>query len=313
MVEILVTTTPDSPFVPSISKIDAVSGFRFNTGYNLKGDKKQAVLAFKQAVGTKDLWVDLKCRELKLTNAVDIVPGNQVLELNHKVTAKLPAVLYFNEGKKYVEIDQINDGNKLHVRVPKGRPDFKISFGKGTSFNMPDAMVIDEYLTPRDVEFVKIARDLDLHKYCLSFVEDTGDIESMLRLDPEAEIIAKIESIRGLEFIKSGYRDFKDRVRLLAARGDMYIELDRPHDILKALHDIIGADPNAIGASRLLLSVVQPGNMPTCADMCDIGFLLKLGYKAFLLGDEVCETEAILKSAIGILFAIQQSYDAGNF
>ncbi len=313
MVEILVTTSPDSPFLSNIAKIKAVSGFRFNTGYNLKGDKKQAMLSFKQVITMKDLWVDLKCRELKLTNSVEIILGKQVLEINHKVKSKLPATLWYNEGTKGLEVDQIIDGNKLHVRVPQERKDFKISFGKGASFNMPDATVIDDYLTPLDIEYIKLAGDLGLHKYCLSFVENGSDIKSVLQLDPDAEIIAKIENPKGIEFVKKEFQDVKERVRLMAARGDMYIELDRPHEILKALKDIISADPNAIGASRLLLSVLEPGNVPTCADLCDVGFLLKLGYKTFLLGDEVCERESILKSAIGILLAIQESYDNGYF
>ncbi len=313
MVEILVTTAPDSPFLSEISKIKAVSGFRFNTGYNVKGDNREVMLSFKQAIGTKDLWIDLKCRELKLTNSVHITPGKQILELNHRVKSELPAILWYNEGTKHLEVDQIINGNKLHVRIPQERKDFKISFGKGASFNMPDATVIDDYLTPRDIEFIKVARELSLHKYCLSFVENIADLDLVWRLDPEAEIIAKIENPKGIEFVQYGFRDVKDRVRLMAARGDMYIELDRPHDILKALNDIISADPSAIGASRLLLSVLEPGNVPTCADLCDIGFLLKLGYKTFLLGDEVCESESILKPAIGILLAIQESFDNGYF
>jgi pyruvate kinase len=310
-----VTTAPDAPFISAIARIDAVSGFRFNTGYSyFKGSKADALRAFKAATGSKTAWVDLKTRELKLVAATDIVPGNQLLEINHKVNIdSLPATLYFNEGKKAVEIDQVIDGNKLRVKIPQSRKDFKLSFGKGTSFNIPDAMVTDGFLTPRDVEFVKAARELGMHDYCLSYVEATSDFDELLRFDPAARIIAKIESPRGLQFVASGYRAVKDKARLLAARGDMYVELDRPHDILGALKDIIDADPRAIGASRLLLSFLEPGSMPSCADICDVGFLFKLGYKSFLLGDELCADENVLKSAIGVILAIQESYDAGWF
>jgi hypothetical protein len=91
------------------------------------------------------------------------------------------------------------------------------------------------------------------------------------------------------------------------------VELERPHDILKALKDLITADPHAIGASRLLLSFLDPGRLPSCADMSDIAFLMKLGYQTFLLGDELCDDENILKSAIGVMLAIQESYEAGHF
>ncbi len=309
------TTAPDAPFIPAIARIDAVSGFRFNTGYSyFKGSKGDALRAFKAATGVKTAWVDLKTRELKLVAATDIVPGNQLLEINHRVEIEhFPALAYFNEGKKAVQIDKIIDGNKLHVRIPPGRKDFKISFGKGTSFNVPDARVTDGFFTARDVDFVNAARELGMHDYCLSYVEATSDIDELLRLDPDARVIAKIESPRGLQFVASGYRAVKDKVRLLAARGDMYVELDRPHDILHALKAIIDADPRAIGASRLLLSFLEPGSMPSCSDICDIGFLFKLGYQTFLLGDELCADEDVLKSAIGVILAIQESYDAGRF
>ncbi|MEX2716469.1 MAG: pyruvate kinase [Candidatus Sigynarchaeum springense] len=315
MTEIIVTTAPDAPFIPAIARIDAVTGFRFNTGYSyFKGSKVEALRAFKAATGNKTAWIDLKTRELKLLEATEINAGNQVLEINHKVKIdRLPAALYFNEGKRAVEIDQVIDGNKLHVKIPPGRKNFNISFGKGTSFNMPDAKITDDFLTARDIEFVKAARELGMHDYCLSYVEAASDFDELLRLDPAARIIAKIESPRGLQFVATGYRDVKAKVRLLAARGDMYVELDRPHDMLHALKVIIDADPRAIGASRLLLSFLEPGSMPSCSDICDIGFLFKLGYKSFLLGDELCADENVLKSAIGVILAIQESYLAGRF
>ncbi|MBN2150081.1 MAG: hypothetical protein JW839_01420 [Candidatus Lokiarchaeota archaeon] len=315
MAEILVTTAPDAPFIPAVARIEAVAGFRFNTGYSyFKGSKGDVLLAFKAATGRKAAWVDLKTRELKLVAATDITPDNQLLEINHRIEAiDLPTLLYFNEGKKAVEIDKVIDGNKLHVSVPPGRKDFKITFGKGTSFNMPGARVMDGFLTPRDVEFVKAARELGMHDYCLSYVEAASDVDELLRLDPDARVIAKIESPRGLQFVASEYRSVKDKVRLLAARGDLYVELDRPHDILHALRAIVDADPRAIGASRLLLSFLDPGSMPSCADICDVGFLCKLGYRAFLLGDELCADEEVLKSAIGAILAIQEGHDAWRF
>ena len=41
----------------------------------------------------------------------------------------------------------------------------------------------------------------------------------------------------------------------MAARGDLYVEVDRPHLILNAMEKIIKADPNAIAASRMLNSL----------------------------------------------------------
>ena len=94
----------------------------------------------------------------------------------------------------------------------------------------------------------------------------------------------------------------------MVARGDLYIEIERPHEILNALELIIKKDPDAILASRILLSTLNLESIPSCSDMCDIGFGLKLGYKNFMLGDHVCENENALKSSIGILDHILKDF-----
>lgn len=169
-------------------------------------------------------------------------------------------------------------------------------------------MKVQGYLTENDKKYIKASNECDVHNFMISFVEKSTDIEDVLKLDPEAKIIAKIESKIGLEFIKKDYEKYKKIVRLMAARGDLYIEINRPHEILKAIELIIKKDPNAILASRILLSTLEPESIPTCSDICDVGFGIKLGYKRFLLGDEICENENALKSTIGILDQIFKDF-----
>ncbi len=312
--EIFVTIPPDAPFIMDASRIPSIKGFRFNTGWPVTGDKLQALKAFKARVWPKEPWIDLKSRELRLLDATEITPANRVLKINHHVKAPVPAPLYYNEGKNHVQVERITNGNELHVYLPSTiKQDFKISFGKNASFNMPDAQVTDSPLTTNDKDFIIACLEANIHQYCLSFVESEADISAIVDLDPGAEVIAKIESTRGLDFVRNDYSRVKDRVRLMAARGDLYIELDRPHEILEAVKIIISADPNAIGASRLFETVLEPGEVPSCADISDAALLLKMGYKTFLLGDFVCEREDTLKPAIGLLNAIEESYKNGLF
>ena len=94
----------------------------------------------------------------------------------------------------------------------------------------------------------------------------------------------------------------------MAARGDLYVEVDRPHLILNAMEKIIKADSNAIAASRMLNSVKNPNQPIYCSDICDIGFLIKLGYENFLIGDEICDNREALLDAIGIFEAVAKDY-----
>ncbi|MHA1684013.1 MAG: pyruvate kinase [Promethearchaeota archaeon] len=306
--DIFVTIDPIATFLPRISAVEEIKGFRFNTGAALGLEPMEALLFFKQKIPGKKFWVDLKCREVKLVNKTVITPERRMLQVSHEIEGNVPFALYYNEGSKYLMIDKIMNGNSLRVLLPGNiPPNFRIEFGKGSSFNIPDATIKGPFLNDNDRQYIEAAKKLGIHEYCLSFVERASDIEEVLSIDPKANIIAKIESKKGISFVEKEYATFSNDVRLMAARGDLYIELDRPHQILDALKTIINADSNAIAASRLLQSLLDR-SIPSCADICDVGFLRALGYNNFLLGDYICASEEMIKIAIGIISAIKDDF-----
>ncbi len=300
MVKIFLTLNPGQFFAKKILQFPLIEGIRCNTGAPVDNSKSLILKDFQTEIYPIKAWVDLKCRELRIVR--DATIPTEPLEINHKIEVKTPTAIYYNEGKNFAVIDRVSDGNKITIKPPKGFTGKEvIQFGKGASINIPDnSLKVFEYMTQNDRKYVEAAKQVGLHNYLLSFVESTRDIEELLQLDPKAKIIAKIESKKGLEFVKNEYESVKDKVRLLAARADLYIELDHPHEILSALRLIVKADSNAIGASRILESFLELENIPRCADICDIGFLLELGYRTFLLGDDICQNQSALSSALGL-------------
>ena len=278
-----------------------IKGVRWNTGAPTSDMKVKVLKDFQSNIYPIKAWVDLKTRELRITKKTT-VPYNY-LELNHKIEVDTPTAMYYNEGKNVVIIKEVFDENKLIVKLPDNFTGKEtIKFGEGASINIPDdSLKINSYLTKTDKDYIEAAKHIGLHNYLLSFVETTEDIKELLRLDPDANIIAKIESKKGLHFVKNEFEQIKNNIRLLVARADLYIELDRPHEILGALRLIIKKDPNAIAASRLLESFIDVKSIPLCADFTDLGFLLEIGYKTFLLGDDLCQNEESLLSALGVL------------
>jgi pyruvate kinase len=278
-----------------------IEGVRWNTGAPTLDKKIKVLKIFQHHIYPIKGWVDLKTRELRIIRKSTI--PYDYLELNHNIEVETPTAMYYNEGKKVVIIKDVFDENKLIVKLPDnftGKE--KITFGEGASINIPDnSLKIKGYLTHTDKEYIEAAKRIGLHNYLLSFVESIEDIKDLLRLDPDANILAKIESKKGLHFVKNEFWQVKNNVRLLVARADLYIELDRPHEILGALRLIIKKDPNAIAASRILQSLLDLKNIPKCADFTDLGFLLEIGYKTFLLGDDLCQNEESLLSALGVL------------
>jgi pyruvate kinase len=138
----------------------------------------------------------------------------------------------------------------------------------------------------------------------LSYVECPEDVEELQALLPTADIMLKIETQRGLSYIK---QHGASHGRLVAGRGDLFVEVLRPHRIVSAMRDIITQDPEAVVASRLLDSLAHHP-IPVSADISDIAFLLSLGYRTFMLGDAICFQRDTVIEALNLLEAI-----AGQF
>jgi len=299
--KIYLSSIPGQQFSQETIQSPLLEGIRCNTAVPTPSLKVKILKNFQGVIFPIKGWVDLKTRELRITK--EAKAPYDYLELNHNIEVNTPTPMYYNEGKNVVIVKQVFDGNKLIIKPPDNYTGKEIiNFGKGASVNIPDnSLKIEGYLTQNDIEYIEAANHIGLHNYLLSFVESIEDINELLKLDPNANIIAKIESKKGLEFVLNDFEQVKNSVRLLVARADLYIELDRPHEILKALRLIIEKDPNAIAASRILESFINLERIPRCADFTDLGFLLEIGYKTLLLGDDLCQNEEVLLSALGFL------------
>ncbi len=291
-VQAIVTVPPHARFVEEVAKHPLVAGLRLNTVMPIKGTHKE-VLARLSSYG-KPLWIDLKGRQLRVAQAA--VPPFTEVTLTHRIkNLRTPALAYFSDGKESAEILEV-DGKRLILADGPRR-----FVGPGESVNVPcPSLEIEGVLTEEDERYVRAARALDLHDYMLSFVESPEDVEAVTRLDPKARVVAKIESEKGLAFA----REFgATQGRLMAARGDLWVEVKRPHRIVRALRDVIAADPDAIVASRILPSLAR-GLEPECQDVTDVALLLALGYRTLMLGDEVCLRRDSVISALNLLEAI---------
>jgi pyruvate kinase len=143
-----------------------------------------------------------------------------------------------------------------------------------------------------------------LKRVMLSYVERPSDAEEVQRLLPGAEVMLKIETQRGLGYAR---QYGASQGRLVAGRGDLYVEVLRPHRIVHALQEIITADPEAVVASRLLDSMAYNA-IPASADIGDVAFLLSLGYRTFMLGDAVCLQRDSVLEALNLLDAIASEF-----
>jgi pyruvate kinase len=82
----------------------------------------------------------------------------------------------------------------------------------------------------------------------------------------------------------------------------------QPHKVISALRVVIDGDKNAIVASRLFDSLAwQP--VPVSADITDAGYLLEIGYRTFMLGDQICMKRDSVIEALNLLEAIAGEFE----
>lgn len=291
----IVTTPPYAPFLGEVAQHPLVCGFRLNTVMPLREGPAEALARLREF--GQPVWVDLKARQLRVVGAA--IPPYSEVRLSHSIRVKTPVDAFFSDGNECVRVAAV-DGDRLILADGPRR-----LIGPGESVNIVHpSLRIEGTLTGTDRAYLAAMAELGLKQVMLSYVEQPADVAEVQRLLPGAEVMLKIETGPGLAYAR---RYGPAHGRLVAARGDLYVEVLQPHTIITALRDIIRADPAAVAASRIFDSLAgQP--VPLSADIGDVAFLLSLGYRTFMLGDAVCLRRDSVLEALNLLQAV-----AGEF
>lgn len=276
----LISTLPNVNFKDQIIKIlecNEINEARYNTGSTslLSSIETLNILKELELKYQKKIWIDLKGRQLRITKWAD--PLYEVIELNHPIEIEYPAKAIFRGGGES-EIVRTKD-NKIVVWPPP-----KEAVGAGQSINIiAKSIDIKGYLTNKDIEYLKLCKEIGLNNIMASFVEKKCDLEEIKSYLPNAFIISKIESLKGIKFILEN-----DNLNLMAARDDLYIESGKNSNIIHLLKTIIDKDENAICASRIFSSLKKNQN-PELSDYSDLELMTNMGYKTFMLDDTISQ------------------------
>ena len=299
-VNAIVTMPPYAPYIGEVLKHQIVSGIRLNTVMPVKDSLEDVLkrLSDDAAKHGKELWVDLKARQLRV--ATYAVPPFTEIELSHTIAVDAGVKAYFSDGKESATVAAVNGNKLIMLEGPKR------VVGPGEAVNIPHhSLQIDGYLTDTDKRYIDAAVKIGLHNYMLSFVEGKGDAEALKEMDSKATVIAKIESRKGLRYVAE---EWNSEARLMAARGDLYIELQMPHHIIQALESIIAKDKAAIAASRIFPSLAYSLE-PASQDIGDADNLLRMGYRTLMFGDDVCMQRDSIISGLNLLRAMAERYE----
>jgi len=290
-----------------------VGAVRYNTGVPSAYDpyetvKRIQVLAEPQG---KPFWVDLKAKQLRVVEWA-VVPDSPII-LNHKVKVELPARVHLR-GDESCELREVVDGNKLYV-------DGKASLvGKGQSINiLAKKLEIEGGLLDIDHEYLKAALSLGIKRFMLSFVESWADVQELEEAIArhshgtvsvhECDIMFKIESQAGVEFVRelpNTYFTVDSPYSVMAARDDLMVHIG-VMDMPEALQTIATQDPHAVCASRLLMGL--EGGGVSMADLSDLEYMRRLGYKHFMLSDGISREHTKEALVFWAAYAAQRPFE----
>lgn len=288
---VIVTAPPYAPFLDEVARHPLVCGLRLNTVMPLK-ESHAEVLTRMASLGPP-LWVDLKGRQLRVVGAA--IPPYTEVRLSHPIRVPTPVDAFFSDGEERVRVAAV-DGDRL---ILEDGPRRLVGPGESVNIVHPSLEVLGT-LTATDRAYLDAMGRVGLSRVMLSYVERPQDVEEVRALLPGAEVMLKIESLRGLDFAR---RHGATLGHLMAARGDLYVEVLQPHRIVGALRTVIGADPEAVVGSRLLESLTS-SPVPASADISDLALLLLLGYRTLLLGDALCFRREAVLEALNLIGAV---------
>lgn len=312
-IEIMATLWPDMPHYKYFMRHPLISGVRLNTAMAdetlLAKEMEQAVA---ESCGTP-LYFDVKGRQLRITKVYN-VDGNLELDINHPIEVETPTTVLFKAGADRALLKEVKNGDHL---VFEGGPQYALRPGESLNIRSPSLKVLGDLFTSQQLRFLDIAMESGIRRYMLSYATSGEEIEELRKIVGPREVIAKIESPAGLKWAET-YK-LPDNVHYLTARGDLFVEVERPHHILSATRKLIEKDSKAIVGSRILLSLsphkdpntgkVVEETVPSCSDINEIAWLLECGYKRFMFCDGLCLNKNALDRAINVLDAIAKDYE----
>lgn len=281
---------PQDPKMKSVISSPLVSEVRFNIGMRTPYSEEETLKRILDLAKDKKFWLDIKGRQLRIEQWA--VPTYGDITLNHEVKVDLPATIWFR-GNEKSNIVAVN-GNKIYVDPQPPR-----AVGAGQAVNIHgDNLDIKGYLTDEDKRYLDAAASIGVKNFMLSFVESWDDIRVVSDNYPVDNVVVKLESPKGMSWLNSF--NGNPRINVMAARDDLYINTDPKHVIFDSLLEIVHKDKNAILASRLLESLIENEN-PSLGDLSDLWLMFGFGYRTFMFGDRLCQSNAFDKACNTLL------------
>lgn len=305
--KLFVTLWPSFKHFDLFCKDDRLTGIRLNSAM-VKGPELEKELQTAQRSNSKvPLYFDIKGRQLRVTH-VDPSKDKMELILNHPIYVKTPCPVLFKAGEDDALLIDIKDnGYRLIFEPMRNHPAYAIREGESLHIREPSLKVMGPTFLDSEKEKITMAKYYGFKRFFLSYVQTKNDVDEFRELvGKDAEIYLKIEDLKGLRFVETAFKK-EDGVKLCAAMGDLYVEVERPHHILEAVRTIIKHDPEAMAASRMMLTVMHQPTTDAC-DFMQLAWMYDQGFRSLMLCDGLCLKGPLLDQAVGAMNAFKNSH-----
>ena len=302
-INVFVTLWPSMPHFNSFAGDTRLSGIRLNSAMISVSDLDHEFSLIPQEPEVP-LYFDIKGRQLRVTE-VHENPDYLDITLNHPIRVETPTPVLFKAGADTAPLERVEeDGTRL---IFHGGPRYLVKVGESLHIRHQSLVVGGKQFTDLELQKIEKVKKAGFTRYFLSYVENQRDVDEFVDLvGKDSEVMLKIENKKGLTYVAHDFKK-RDGLQLVAAQGDLYVEVERPHQILSALKLIIEKDPEANVGSRMMLSVVSDP-VPSCADFQQLAWLYDVGYRSFMLCDELCLKEDLLIPATNAMYAFRNDY-----
>lgn len=325
---LMVTLWPSFTHFRRFANDPRLSGIRLNSAMIGSHQLVDELKLLHEIPTTVPLYFDVKGRQLRVVE-VHENPMSLEITLNHPITLADPSTteipVIFKAGADVALLKAVLDDGRRLLFEPAELygPKYRVRPGESLCIRHPSLSVEGPIFTEEELAKIELVKEAGFTRYFLSYVESEKDVTQFQELvGQDATIMLKIESPKGLEYVANEYV-YRPNIRLVVARGDLYVELPKPHQILAAEKLIVEKDPEAVVGSRLMLSVIKQeyyienGTLrfqmvlhpvPNSADFHELAWLYEIGYRTVMLCDELCLREDLLATAVNAVDSFRQTY-----
>jgi len=301
--QLFVTLSPSMPHFLRFSRDERIAGIRINSAM-MYADEVEGEMKIVQAVRewSRPLFFDVKARQLRITK-VNPVADHLEVRINHPIEVETPTPVLFKAGEDSALLVDVLDKDYLVFR--KG-PYYNVKEGESIHIRHPSLKILGGTFPEYELEKIDRVKPF-FNRWVISYVEGWDDVQALRDIiGPEPALGLKIENKRGLDFVANQWKSCENTF-LIGAQGDLYVECDKPHEMLGAVRMIAKKDPTAWIGSRMLLSCVEQ-EVPSAADFAQLAWLYDQGYRKFLLCDDLCIQGDRLNRALNVFEAFRQYY-----